>query len=234
MTALFLAINPFIPIIVIICIAVIIGLATYYFNTKQIVVRKLSKITHRPIGSLRTNELSKITGKALHVKEPLLAPFSKRPCIFYSIKIEQKKSNGKSTYWKSIVKEEKFQEFFVEINGDYVIVQPTQTPKNYLSYLVVDKKIASGTFNDPTPEFEQLLKSYNIKSKGILGFNKSLRYKEAIIEIGEQITVAGIAKWKTLNQPIEGYNYSKIAALESTEKQKLIITDLPLNPRNRR
>lgn len=233
MIALFLAINPFIPIVGFISIAVLIGFAIYYFNTKQVVIRKLSKITYRPIGSLKTNELSKITGKALHVKEPLLAPFSKRPCIFYSIKIEQKKSNGKSTYWKSIVKEEKFQEFFVEINGDYVMVQPTQTPKNYISHLVVDKKISSGTFNDPSPEFELLLKSYNITSKGILGFNKSLRYKEAIIEIGEQITVAGIAKWKTLNQPIEGYNYSKIAALESTEKQKLIITDLPLNPRNR-
>ena len=83
-------------------------------------------------------------------------------------------------------------------------------------------------------DYKILLKSYNITSTGILGFNKSLRYKEAIIEIGEQITVAGIAKWKTLSQPIEGYSYSKIAALESTEKQKLIITDLPLNLRNRR
>jgi len=229
-----LALNPLIPIIGVICIAISIGFATYYFNTKQVVIRKLSKILPKPIGSLKTNELSKITGKALHVKEPLLAPFSKRPCIFYSIKIQQKRSNGKSTYWKTIVKEEKFQEFFVKRNRDYVIVQPTQIPKNYLSHLVVDKKVSSGTFNDPTPEFLQLLKSYNITSTGILGFNKSLRYKEAIIEIGEQITVAGIAKWKTLSQPIEGYSYSKIAALESTEKQKLIITDLPLNLRNRR
>ena len=234
MNTFFLALNPFIPIIGVICSAVLIGFAIYYFNTKQIVVRKLSKITHRPIGSLRTNELSKITGKALHVKEPLVAPFSKRPCIFYSINIEQKKSNGKSTYWKSIVKEEKFQEFFVERSGNYVMVQPTQMPKNYINYLVVDNKTSSGTFNDPTSEFEKLLNKYNITSKGLFGFNKSLRYNEGIIEVGEQITVAGIAKWKTLSQPIEGYNYSKIAALESTDKQKLIITDLPLNTRKRR
>ena len=112
--------------------------------------------------------------------------------------------------------------------------QPTQKPKNYLSYLVVDKKVSSGTFNEPTPEFETLLKNFNIQSTGLLGFNKTLRYTEGIIEIGEQITVAGIAKWKTLKQQIEGYSYSKIAALESTEKQKLIITDLLFKPRNRR
>jgi len=53
-----------------------------------------------------------------------------------------------------------------------------------------------------------------------------LRYEEGVIEIGERITVAGIAKWKTLNQPIPEYPYSKIATLDSFEKQKIIITDM--------
>ena len=143
------------------------------------------------------------------------------------IKIEKKKSNGKNSYWDTLVKEEKIQEFFLEKNGDFAIVRPSQNPKNYISHLVVDKKANSGTFNDPTPEFNALLKQYNIDSEGFFGFNKSLRYSEAIIEIGEQITVAGIAKWKSLKEPIEGYSYSKIAELESSDKQKLIITDLP-------
>ena len=121
----------------------------------------------------------------------------------------------------------KFQEFFIDNNGDYVIVKPTQVPKNFASYLVPDKKASSGTFYDPTPEFEALLKRYNINSQTYFGFNKPLRYSEGIIEIGEKITVAGIAKWKRLSEPIPGYSYSKIAALESTDKQKLLITDDP-------
>lgn len=225
---------PFIPIIIVICVAATIGFLVYYFSLKQRIIRKLKTINIKPIGSLKTNELSKITGKALHVKEPLLAPFSKRPCIFYSIKIEERKSSGKSSHWKTIYKEDKFQDFFVERNGDYVIVQPKQNPKNYLSHLVVDKKETSGTFKDPSPEFEELLKSYNINTTGFLGFNKALRYTEGIIEVGERITVAGIAKWKSLSQPIEGYSYSKIAALESSDREKIIITDLPMENRNRR
>lgn len=191
------------------------------------VVRVLTKLNVRRIGSLKTNEFSRITGKALHVKEPLIAPFSNRKCIFYSIKIEQKKQSGKNSYWRTIINDEKVQEFFLENNGDFVIIKPTQNPKNYMSYLVVDKKTNSGTFNNPTPKFKALLKKYNIKSENFLGFHKNLRYSEGIIEIGKQITVAGTVKWNNLKEPIAGYNYSKIAELESTINQKLIITDLP-------
>ena len=214
-------------IIVFIIIGILIVFLAFYFNNKQKIIRILSRLPIRQIGSLKINEFSRVTGKALHVKEPLIAPFSKRKCIFYTIKIEQKKSNGKNKYWRTIVKEEKVQEFFLEKNGDFVIVKPKQNPKNYLSHLVVDKKTNSGTFNEPTPKFKALLKHYNINSESYFGFNKQLRYSEGIIEIGEQITVAGIAKWKSLKEPIEGYSYSKIAELESSDKQKLIITDLP-------
>ena len=222
--------------IIIPIIVVVIGLIAflgYYFSAKQMVLRKLSKIPLKPATGLKTSELTKVTGKALHVKAPLIAPLSGRECVFYTIKIEKRVSNGKSSHWKTVIKEEKTQEFFINSNGDFVIVRPTQSPKNYISYLVKDKKTSSGTFNDPTPEFEALLKQYNILSVNLLGFNKPLRYKEGVIEIGEEITVSGIAKWKTLSEPIPDYHYSKIAELVSDGKEKLIITDFPLKNKKR-
>ena len=215
-----------IPILFISITLVAVALANHY-STKQKVIRKLSKLPAKRISSLKTNVFSRITGKALHIKEPLIAPYSKRKCIFYSIKIEQKKNSGKSSVWRVLVKEEKTQDFFIEKGGDFVIVKPIQNPKNYISHLVIDKRVSSGAFNDAPLKFEALLHQYNLKSKGFLGFNKQLRYTEAIIEIGEEITVAGIAKWKSLKEKIEGYNYSKIVELESSDNQKLIITDLP-------
>jgi len=222
-----LSTDSIVPIIAVIAIAAIIGFSIYYFNGKRVILRKLSITPNKPVGSLRTNEFTKITGKALHVREPLIAPLSKRKCIFYSVTIQKRVSTGKSSHWKTIVKEEKIQEFFINNNGDYAIIKPTKSPKNFISYLVTDKKARSGAFNSPTPEFESLLRQYNIESTNFFGFNKSLRYTEGVIEIGELITVAGIAKWKTLSEPIPEYGYSKIAALESSDKQKLIITDLP-------
>ena len=224
------------PVIIIIAVISIIGAAVflvYYFSAKQIIIRKLLKIPYKSLTSIRTNELVKVMGKTLHVEDPLIAPLSKRACIFYHIKIQQKKNSGKHSYWKTILDEEKFQDFFIENNGELAIIQPKQNPKNYKSYLVVDEKTSSGTFNDPTPEFEALLKTYNIDSTGLFGFNKPLRYTEGIIEVGERITVAGVAKWKTLNEPIPEYRYSKIITVESKDKQKLIITDLPVTDTNR-
>ena len=90
----FLATTFLIPLVAICAIGLIVFLS-YYFSVKQIVLRKLSKIPHKPIGSLKTNELTKVSGKALHVKEPLIAPYSQRKCIFYIIKIQQKKAMEK-------------------------------------------------------------------------------------------------------------------------------------------
>lgn len=218
--------EAFIPIIIIIAFALIIWLI-WFFNGKNVILRTLKKLPHKPVGALQTNTFSKVTGKALHVKEPLIAPFSRRKCIFYSMKIEQKKSNGKNSYWKTLINEEKIQQFFIDVDGEFVIVEPQKNPKNYISHLVVDKTQNSGTFNDPTPDFKRLLKTYGIDSENFFGWNKSLRYSEGIIEIGELITVAGIAKWKRLKEPMPEYPYSQIATLEAGEKQKLIITDLP-------
>ena len=220
-----------IPIIILV-IGVIVFFG-YYFSTKQVVLRKLSKIPFKSVGGIKTNELTKVSGKALHVKEPLIAPLSGRKCVFYTIKIEKRVSTGKSSHWKTVINEERTQEFFIDNRGDFVIVRPTQSPKNYKSYLVKDVKTSSGTFKDPTPEFESLLRQYNIDPVNFLGLNKVLRYKEGVIEIGENITVAGMAKWKTLSEPIPEYPYSKIAELVSVDKDKLLITDLPLENKRR-
>ncbi|RZN84628.1 MAG: hypothetical protein EVB11_00835 [Winogradskyella sp.] len=219
--------NSTIIIFLIIGLLIIIGIISYYFSKKQIIIRSLSKIPLRRVTNLRQNEVSKLYGKALHVKEPLIAPYSKRKCIFYQIKIQQKVNSGKSSHWKTLIEEEQMQEFFLENNGDMVIVKLIKHPKNYKCFLVKDKKQNSGTFNEASPKFKALLKSYNIESTNWLGFNKKLRYEEGVIEIGEYIIVAGVAKWRSLSEPLPEYPYSKIAELESDEKQKLLITDLP-------
>lgn len=218
--------NPPTIILLVICVIGLIIFLIIYFSEKNVIIRTLSKIPNKPTSSLKTNELSKISGKALHVKEPLLAPYTNRKCVFYQIIIQQRVSTGKSSHWKTLIKEERFQEFFLETNGDFVIVKPQDYPRNYICHLIKDHKQSSGTFNDPTPKFEALLRRYHINPETFFGFNKRLRYEEGIIEIGERITVAGIAKWKSLNEPLPEYPYSKIATLESDGKQKIIITDL--------
>lgn len=215
--------------VVILIIAIVISIIaflSFYFNKKNSILRKLKKIKFSNITQLQSNELSKVSGKVLHINEPLVAPFSKRKCVAHIIKIEQKKSRGKNSYWDELVNQEFFQEFFLEKSGEVLLVKPTMAPKNYKTYLVEDRSVSSGFLNDPSPEFKKVLNNYNIDSETFLGFNKTLRYTERLIEVGEYITVAGIAKWKQIDETIlPEYRYSKIAALESTVEQDLIITD---------
>ncbi|TWO34752.1 hypothetical protein E1J38_002520 [Seonamhaeicola sediminis] len=206
---------------------IIFGYCTYYFGRKQTILRQLKKFQFKSIPQFRYNDLTKITGKVLHAHEPFVAPFSKRKCVAYLFKIQQKVGSGKHSRWKTIVEQEDIQDFFIEENGEVVMIKPVKVPKNYFNYLDEDNSISSGFLNDPSPEFKKVLKHYNINSENYFGFNKTLRYSERILEVGETVTVAGIAKWKSIKEPIEGYNYSKIAALENNDSQKLIITDLP-------
>lgn len=216
---------------VIIALAIIgfvtIAFLLYYFSPKKKILRQLKKTTYSRISSLQNNKFAKIDGTASAIKEPLIAPLSKRKCVFYKIKIEKKVGSRKNSKWITIVNETEIQDFFVEQTGERLVVLPTKNPINYSDYLVTDKKTNSGTFNDPSTEFKALLDFYNIKSEGLFGLNKSIRYREAIVEVGERIVVAGYVKWSKLDNPVKGYNYASIASITSKGEQKITITDTP-------
>ncbi len=218
--------SALIPLLIIAAI-ITIGVLSYYFGKKQKILRRLSKLKRKDILQFRTNEPTKVTGKVLHVHEPFVAPFSKRKCVAFEFKIQQKKKRGKNSYWKTLIDEKNIQDFFIEQKDEVAMVTPKTNPFNFEIYLEEDKRVSSGFLNDPTPEFQNLLAAYKIESLNFLGFNKTLRYTERILEVGETVTVGGIAKWKAIDTTINGYSYSKIAALESNDRQKIIITDLP-------
>ena len=218
---------PKIIIPLIIIVFVTIAVLSYYLGKKQRILRSLSKLKAKEILQFRTNEPTKVTGKVLHVHEPFVAPLSKRKCVAFQFKIQQKQHTGKNSYWKTLLDEKNIQDFFVESKGEVLMLKPSTNPTNFKIYLEEDKNVSSGFLKDPTPEFQTLLSAYNINSTDVFGLNKTIRYTERILEVGETVTVGGIATWKAVDTTINGYSYSKIASLESNDNQKIIITDLP-------
>lgn len=220
--------NSNLPIILFFFIVAVFVVFSYFYSTKQKVIRMLNKLPNKRIGNLKVNEFSKITGKVRSITSPLIAPYSKKKCIYYALKIEQKKKSGKNYKWKILVNEEKIQDFLIEDKDDSVLVLPNQEPKNYIQYIKEDR-VLSGSMKYSSKEIQELLNRFKIK-KELLRFNKQIRFKEIIIEIGEEITVAGTVTHKILDrqqQQIEGYNYSKIIALKAADLEQLIITNLP-------
>lgn len=208
---------------IIITIVIGVGLILFYFGTKQVIKRTLKKAPSKPIARIQDKEYAKIIEQAKHVKEPLIAPISDRRCIFYQILVQKK--GGKNS-WHTVVKETKTQDFFIESRGEMAIVKVDQPASFRKIYLDKDHNRSTGFFDATDPKLEQFLKSRGHKSTNFLGFKRTMRYTEGIIGLNEKVAVMGIAKWKTLSEPIKGFSYSKILTLSGSEKQKLLITDL--------
>ena len=192
------------------------------FSPKNKMLRSLKETKAKPVSSIQSGNYEKIIGKALFVKQTMTAPISGRTCIFYHAEVRQKR--GKR--WDIIIDDKQTTNFFLDCNGEMVIIKMDESPSYYEVILDKDHKTSSGFLKDAPMRLENYLKRYGKESTNFLGMNKLIKYREGIIEPNEKIVVKGIAEWKELKEPIEGYNYSKILTFKGSETQKLYITDL--------
>jgi hypothetical protein len=203
---------------------ILIGLLSYYFSKKNRMLREFKKTRKKSINSIKRNEYAKIIGKAKHVGEPLVAPLSGRKCVYYHVVVEVKGDKS----WRKIIDDVKSQDFFISAASEMAIVKTSnlRADSKYI-HLVKDFSKNSGFRKDAPENLEAYLKKHGKKSTGLFGVNKQMRYREGVIEIDENIAVKGMAEWESLNEPINGYSYSKILTLTGTKKQKLLVTDEP-------
>lgn len=212
-----------IPALIIIGVAVIIIIGIY-FSAKHKILRELKKMRRKAIHSVRENEYVKIVGKAKHAGEPLIAPLSKRKCVYFDVKVEEKR--GK--HWRVIIDDIAFQDFFISTGTESAILNVrVQRDNTKRIHLVTDHSLSSGFFKEPDADVKRYLELKGNKPTGFFGMNKTLRYKESIIELNEEIAVMGIGKWQTIDTPVDGYSDSRVLTLTGTKEQKLLITDEP-------
>lgn len=185
-------------------------------------LRKLRKSPFKKVSQAQTGQYQKFKGKALYVQELTKAPLTHRNCIFYQATVQQKRDKS----WRTLIEENSEADFFVDCDGELLLIKMDQ-PNSFKNILLDnDHEVQSGFLNTPNAKMEAFLKKHNKESNNILGFNKTLRYQEGILEHGETVVVKGIVEWKSLKEPIAGYSYSKIATLKGNAHEKLLITDL--------
>ena len=205
---------------------VFVGLAInfLFFSDKAKFRRRLKKAPLKKLDDLRDGEVARFTGKVELLDEPLIAPFSHRPCALFTTEVTHHRSTGKSSSTDTLIKEQKASRFLIRSAGGAVALID-----NYkLRTLVVeDVRLASGFMDDPTPRMENYLNAHGIKSETMMGFNKSLQYREGVLEPGETVTVLGQGHWSTpqvldLNLPDE-----KILVVTPAAQEPIYISDDP-------
>ncbi len=175
-------------VIAIVVIAIIV--LALFFNEDARVKRALRKAPVMSIGDFKNASEVRLVGKVMLLEE-FTSPLSKRPCAHYHIKIEQRRSAGKSSHWVTIIDDTKNVDFIIDDGTGRAVVETGQCQVA----VVKDAHARSGTFNDATPELKELLQQFGESSAGFLGFNKTLRYREGVIEAGEMVAVFGKGQW---------------------------------------
>lgn len=202
---------------------VAVAIYKHYYSKKAIVKRNLKKAAGKKISDFVSGDIAKIVGKVEYAGKPLVAPLSGRPCAYYYVLVEQQVSSGKSSHWETLIEE--------EIAGAFVIRDGRHcahvNSSNVKSYLVEDREYSSGFLNDATGELHRYLQDHGHKSENFLGFNKTIRYQEGVLEQGELMAVMGRGEWKNASQVQLPESYGRVLDISSTEEEPVYLSDDP-------
>jgi len=195
-----------------------------FFSKKATIIRKLKKSANQKIANVTDGEIARITGKVELIAEPLTAPLSGRSCVFYHVLVEQRVSTGKSVRWKTLIEEEVAGEFGIR-DDDYCA---RIEGGNMKSYIVDDRKFTSGYMNDASEDLLQYLRRHGYDSENFLGLNKTIRYREGILEEGETIAVLGKCRWQSAESGQWSDTYGKVLVIGPAGKEPVYLSDGPM------
>jgi hypothetical protein len=203
-----------------------VGWAFWHFSENQTIRRQLRTAPTKRIQELRDDELGKVVGRARALDEALMAPLSGRRCVYFVATVEEHRSTGKTSYWKTIIRETRGVPFMLEDDSGRALIDATAARVA----VDFDGKSNSGTFDDPTPEEKTFLERHGHKGQGWI-FNRTLRYREAVIADGEMIAVlgAGTREPDPDAPPAEAYRGDAPTRLRLTSSRTypLVISDDP-------
>lgn len=194
-----------------------------YFSKSAIIKRALKKAPLMQISQFMGGETGRVTGKVALIGEVLEAPLSKRRCSYYNVTVEEYRSNGKSGSWRVVLNEERAGDIVVAQGNQYALIDKSALK----SYLIPDSKFNSAMFKNATPELEAFLQSRGLKSTGLIGLNKTLRYNEGILEEHELVTVSGIGNWSNSKPAGVQIPSSRYLYITPGEKAVVYLTDDP-------
>ena len=151
--------------------------AFWYHSDEQTIRRTLRKAPTKRIQDLRDDELGKVVGRARGVGTTLDSPLFGRRCVYFVATVEEHRSSGKSSYWKTIVRETRGVPFMLEDSSGRALIDATGAR----IAIDFDAKSQSGSFDDPNEMEKAFLARHGQKGQGWI-FNRKLRYREAVIE----------------------------------------------------
>jgi CBS domain-containing protein len=116
----------------------------------------------------------------------LRAPLTGRPCVAYVVRVDEKRSNRRSSPWRQRLHEVRGVPFTIDDGTGRALIDPAQSTL----LLQMDSTTRSGVFDSATEVEASFLDRHGFASTGWF-LNKTLRYTEGVIEAGERVAIVG-------------------------------------------
>jgi hypothetical protein len=211
-----------IPFFLIAVLGVLAFIIYKWYNSEKVVIkRKFKKTQHKKIAEFSDGDVAKFTGIIESIDEPLISPLSHRKCTYYSVHIEQKVSSGKSSHWKTLIIKSSSTKFIIRGENACAYINGGRQKK----HIVMDRKFSSGFMDDPELHLADYLKAHGHSSENFMGMNKTIRYKEGVLELGEKIAVLGKGEWKTPEELDLPSTLGKVLSISDYENEFVYFTD---------
>lgn len=160
----------------------------YWFSADQVARRAIKEAPVRHVRDLHDEEHVRVVG-TVGVEEALRAPISGRRCAYFRVVVEERRERDGHHHWYKIIDVQQGVDFLVKDKTGEVQVKVARAE----AVLEQDRSERSGFLKDATPELEAFLRKHGEHSEGLV-FNRTLRYREGVVEAGERIAVAGLAR----------------------------------------
>ncbi len=213
----------------ILCMLLFSGIAIIYFiadhySKENRISRLVNKTNKVKINKCKQNEYVQIIGKTITGNKTLKAPFSQRPCIGYYACAELYRDSA----WIVIGSEIRFTNFFLEdTEGNRAMIRPGSLYYDFKQiFIETDYKESLKSDKNTKPRLEKFLEKHDVYNTNILSYNDNIRFREGIIDLNENISIIGIAKWKIVKDDTKNYNNTKVLLLTGTKSKPLTITNL--------
>ncbi len=163
-----------------------VAFAMWWYSEAQVTLRALRGTPPVAIAQFAAGGVHKIVGRISVADGMLEAPLSGRMCAVYEVVVEERRSSGKSTHWSTIIHHVEAVPFLVTDSTGTAQVLPEHAELK----ITRDAHSRSGTFDDASPREERFLAAHGERSEGWV-FNRGLRYREGVLEVGETVAVRG-------------------------------------------
>ena len=174
-------------------IYVIVGLfAGLLFFAKGLMwLKQMRLISDIPTSKVRSIAMGlvELSGKVVGANGRILkSPFTASNCVYYRYKIEEYRSNGKSSSWVTVRKGEMGELFYLKDDTGMVLVDPKGAKVDIPS----DNDINSGIGNSPSSTVLSFLSAQKLSHRSLF-FNKRMRYTEYFLAPGDNCYILGSA-----------------------------------------